>query len=258
MTHPHPRNALLAHNDPEPARIAGDLLAPGPFLLIGDHAGRAIPAGLGDLGLPPAERARHIAVDIGVEELGLALADRLAAPFLRQVYSRLVIDCNRDPAEASAMPEISDGTVVPGNRGLAPSERQARIEAIFAPYHRAIADALDSRARAGLPTVLVSLHSFTPRMNGHARPWHFGVLHNGHEDAFSRAVLDRLRAAEHFVTGDNQPYRMDTVDYTVPRHAFPRGLPYLELEVRQDLIGPGSGRIGEIADLLAQVLTTCA
>lgn len=258
MRHPHPGNALLADNDPTPVRIAGDLQSRGPFLLIGDHAGWAIPAKLGDLGLPPAERARHIAVDIGVEELGLALAERLAAPFLRQSYSRLVIDCNRDPADPTAMPEISDGTPVPGNRGLRPLEREARIEAISAPYHRAIADALDSRADAGLPTILISLHSFTPRMNGHDRPWHFGVLHDGHADAFARAVLDRLREAAHFVTADNEPYRMDTVDYTVPRHAFPRGLPYLELEVRQDLIGPGSDRTGGIADLLAEVFTACA
>src|SRR6185369_14077819 len=165
--------------------------AESPFLLLGDHAGRGIPAWLGDLGVPPAEMDRHIAWDIGVAGLGRRLSDLLGATFISQTVSRLVIDCNRDPARADAICEVSDGTEVPGNLDLAPADRLHRIQEVFAPYHAAIAAELDARSHR--PTVVVALHSFTPQMNGFARPWRFGVLHMGNSP-FSAAVLARLRA----------------------------------------------------------------
>ena len=55
--------------------------------------------------------------------------------------------------------------------------------------------------------------------------------------ALSRRVLALLKADLGDEAGDNQPYAMDGSDNTVPLHADARGLDYLELEVRQDLIG---------------------
>lgn len=141
-----------------------------PFLLIGDHAGRAIPGGLADLGLGGDDLLRHIAWDIGVHGLGSMLAERLDAVFIRQNYSRLVIDCNRDPSSAEAIPLVSDETPIPGNCGLSEGDRQARVAQIHVPYQAAIAAEIAARAAAGMPTVLVSLHSFTPVMAGVPRP----------------------------------------------------------------------------------------
>ena len=227
------------------------------FLLIGDHAGRAIPGDLGDLGIASSELDRHIAYDIGVRGMGERLAERLDAPFLHQAYSRLVIDCNRDPAAPDAMPERSDGTLIPANVDLDAAAQAAREAAIHAPYHGAIAAALDRRHAAGQPTILVSLHSFTPVMNGVARPWQVGVLHDAGATAFAAALLAELRGRGDLTVGDNEPYRMDLVDYTVPRHAFPRRLPYAEIEVRQDLISDAEGE-ERWADLLATVLRAAA
>jgi len=222
-----------------------------PLVLLGDHAGRAIPRRLGDLGLPTAELDRHIAWDIGVEGLGLALAARLDAAFIRQTYSRLVIDCNRGPGRPGSIAAISDETAIPGNQGMAANEAAAREAAIFDPYHARIAAELDARAAAGRPTILVSLHSFTPVM-GAPRPWRFGVLHRS-DSAFSRAMLAALRVREGDAVGDNQPYSMDGTDFTIPHHADPRGLDYLELEVRQDLIETADQQ-AEIADIVALAL----
>ena len=227
--------------------------AASPFLLLGDHAGRFVPSGLTDLGVPAPELKRHIAWDIGIADLGAFLSERLGATFIRQRYSRLVIDCNRDAGRADAIPGISDGVVIPGNAKLSPAQRQARVDEIAAPYHAAIAAELDARAARGLPTILVSLHSFTPTMNGFARPWRFGVLHAG-DSAFSRAALAVLQAEVGAdLVGDNQPYRMDEVDFTVPFHCRPRGLDYLELETRQDLLADAPGA-RQVADLLAGLL----
>jgi predicted N-formylglutamate amidohydrolase len=224
------------------------------LLLLGDHAGRDIPRRLAGLGLPPGALERHIAWDIGAGGLGEGLATRLGATFIRQRYSRLVIDCNRDPARPDAMPEISDETPIPGNAGLDAAARAARVSEIFEPYHARIAAELD--ARTG-PTVVVSVHSFTPVMAGAARPWRFGVLHLG-ASSFSSAMLARLRAAFGAdLVGDNRPYSMDGTDFTVPHHAVARGLDYLELEVRQDLIEDAAGQ-AEIAALLAPMLAAAA
>lgn len=226
--------------------------AASPFLLLGDHAGREIPRALGTLGLPADER-RHIAWDIGVAGLGQALSAALGATFIRQRFSRLVIDCNRDPARPDAIPEVSDATAIPGNRALPPARRLACIAEVARPYHAAIAAELDARAAHGRPTTLVSLHSFTPHMGGFDRPWRFGVLH-ADDSRFSRAVLAHLRASEGAgLVGDNQPYRMDEVDFTIPHHAGPRGLDYLELEVRQDLLARPAGQ-HSIARRLAALL----
>jgi predicted N-formylglutamate amidohydrolase len=243
---------LLAADERRPATVLNSGAA-SPFLLLGDHAGREIPRSLGDLGIHLKDWDRHIAWDIGIAGLGEMLSEALDATFIRQRFSRLVIDCNRDPARADAIPEISDGTHVPGNANLMPAQRQARLDEIAAPYHAAIAAELDRRAELGLRTTLISLHSFTPEMNAFARPWRFGVLH-AEDSPFSRAVLVRLQAdvGEDFV-GDNQPYRMDEVDFTIPHHSRPRGLDYLELETRQDLLGDAAGQ-REVAERLARLL----
>ncbi len=196
---------------------------------------------------------RHIAWDIGVAGLGERLGAALNACFIRQTYSRLVIDCNRRPEAADAIPPVSDGVAIPGNVGLDPAAIDARRREIYQPYQDQIAAELDARLAEGRPTLLVSLHSFTPVMRGQARPWRYGVLHRNDSD-LSRRVLGRLKAQFGDAAGDNRPYAMDGTDNTVPLHADPRGLDYLELEVRQDLIGDAAGQT-EAATLIAELLS---
>jgi predicted N-formylglutamate amidohydrolase len=243
----------LSSADPSPF-VVENAGAESPFLLIGDHAGVAVPSTLGDLGLPPEEMARHIACDIGIAGMGALLSQALDATFIRQTYSRLVIDCNRGPGWADSIPPISDFTVIPANQSVSAQDAAARRDMIFQPYHDAISAALDARLATGLPTVLISLHSFTPVMRGLPRPWTYGVLHEGNSP-FSLAVIEQLR--QRFgaaVIGDNQPYSLSGAnDYSVPFHALARGLDYLEIEVRQDLITAPDGQ-AEAAALLAEVL----
>jgi len=192
---------------------------------------------------------RHIAWDIGAAGLALRLADLAGAELIRQAYSRLVVDCNRDPASADIAPQVSDGTAIPGNVGLGAEDLVARIAGIHAPYHQAIGGALDRKEPR---TLVVSVHSFTPEMRGLKRPWHVGVLH-AHDSPASRRMLQGLEALGGLVVGDNQPYAMDGIDYTLPRHATARGLDYVELEVRQDLIATSEGQ-ARMAALLAPLM----
>ena len=243
---------MLAVDEPAAAAIVSRG-GTSPFLLIGDHGGNRVPQALTDLGLPAAELARHIGWDIGVTALGTALAARLDAVFVHQRYSRLVIDCNRSPDAADAIPAVSDGTVVPGNAAIMATARAARVAAIHAPYHAAIAAELVRRTASGQPTALIALHSFTPVMRDTVRPWHCGVLHNGANDALSRTMLAALQAEDDLIVGDNEPYAMAGTDFTVPHHAFPASVPYLEIEVRQDLLADAAG-VAAWAARLARLL----
>lgn len=247
----NPSTELLSGEEPGPFGALNEGAA-SPFLLIGDHAGELVPLKLNALGLPPEAFLRHIALDIGVAGLGERVAGLLGAEFLRQRYSRLVIDCNRSPDAEDAIPQVSDGVEIPGNAALTDEAREARIASIFRPYHAAISAALDRRTAAGLGTVLVSLHSFTPVMSGVRRPWRMGVLHQD-DSRFSAAMLDLLRGELGDEAGDNEPYRMDQIDHTVPFHRAGREIDYLEIEVRQDLLESAEGQ-ERIATLLARLL----
>ena len=107
--------------------------------------------------------------------------------------------------------------------------------------------------RAARTTVLVCQHSFTPVMEGFARPWHVGVLHMGNSPV-SQAMLGLLERQPGLVAGDNEPYAMNNIDYTAPapRPGGP-GRDMLELEVRQDLIAEPAGQ-RRYADLLAPLI----
>jgi len=234
-----------------------------PFLLTADHYGRLIPPALGDLGLPEDELTRHIAWDIGIAGVAERLATLLDAHLIAQRYSRLVIDCNRPPGAASSIPVLSEATTIPGNDGLSREAAETRRREIFDPYHHGIDAVISERLRAHRPTVLVSLHSFTPVYAGIARPWHIGALY--HRDrTLPPLLIKALRAEPDLVVGDNEPYAAsDQTDYTIPVHGEARGLINTGIEIRQDLIEDHAGQsqwaerlaraFGEIeATLLAQ------
>jgi predicted N-formylglutamate amidohydrolase len=235
-----PSHLLLSTGDPSPVNVLNQG-GRSPFLLLGDHAGRAIPRSLGDLGLPSHALDLHIAWDIGVEGVGRYLSYMLDACFISQTYSRLVIDCNRQLTDPSSIPTVSDGITIPGNTGLMAEDLAARQGEIYQPYHVAIDAELERRAARKDATVLVSLHSFTPIFQGFVRPWRYGVLHRN-DSRLSSRVLRLLKAELGVAAGDNQPYALDEKDNTVPLHADPRQLDYLELEVRQDLIVSQEGQ----------------
>ena len=242
---------LLEAEDVPPVREE-NAAARSPFLLTCDHYGRLIPRALGDLGLPADELTRHIAWDIGIAGVAERLSKHLGAHLIAQRYSRLVIDCNRPPCVASSIPVLSEATTIPGNEGLTRAAADARRKSIFDPYHRRIAEVIDRRLREGMPTVLVSLHSFTPVYAGVARPWHVGTLY--HRDTHLPPLLLQLfRAEADLVVGDNEPYAVsDESDYTIPIHGEARGLMNSGIEIRQDLIADRAGET-QWADRLARI-----
>ncbi len=230
--------------DAPPAVTALNEEGASPYVLLCEHASNHIPSAYAGLGVAPADLQRHIAWDIGAADLARRLSRLLDAPLFLSGYSRLLIDCNRPLGAPTSIPTVSESTAIPGNQELDDAERARRATAYHAPFHRRVAQALDARAGgrgAGRPTIVLGIHSFTPVFFGERRPWHAGVLYRD-AAAFSRALIERLRAEPGLCVGDNEPYQVTpNTDYTVPVHGDGRGITAALIEVRQDLIGDDAG-----------------
>ncbi|HCK76450.1 MAG TPA: N-formylglutamate amidohydrolase [Gammaproteobacteria bacterium] len=211
------------------------------LVLVCDHARNTIPRQLGTLGLPPTVLATHIALDIGCEALAIALADRFDSVLVIAGFSRLVVDLNRPPGHPASIPQISDGIEIPGNQDLSERERLGRIEEIFSPYHKAVSTEVGRACDRHPQVALVSMHSFTPRMDGQNRPWHIGILWN-HDQRLSQPLLESLRRDSGLCVGDNQPYDARAqLGYTVDTFAHINSLAQVMIEVRQDLLESEEG-----------------
>jgi len=242
---------LLGTGDPHPVDLRR-LHGASEIFLTCDHAGRRLPGSLGTLGLDASDMDRHIAWDIGAAGLAERMSERLDAPLVMQVYSRLVIDCNRPLTAPTSIAMVSEATEIAGNKGLSPQQVHARVREVFDPYHDRIDAELELRRRAGRPTVLVSVHSFTPVFHGEARPWHLGLLYN-RDSGFAHHLSDAFDGSAYTV-GHNEPYSVsDVTDYTIPVHGERRGIPHVMIEVRQDLIAMEAGQ-DEWAERLSGLL----
>jgi predicted N-formylglutamate amidohydrolase len=231
--------------------IAGDPAS--GMLLIGDHASNRVPAGIA-LGVSTELMGQHVAIDIGVAVLGEALCAALGCPGVLGGVSRLVIDLNREEDAAGLIPEASDGHPIPANVAISAAERAARVRDFWAPYHGHISELI----RTDRPRMLISLHSFTPCLatSDEARPWQIGILYN--EDERAARIALPLLAAAGIVAGDNLPYSGKLLNATMNAHGEANGIPYLGIEVRQDLIGDEAGVALWAAKLAPVIATTFA
>ncbi|MGI9451725.1 MAG: N-formylglutamate amidohydrolase [Geminicoccaceae bacterium] len=224
-----------------------------PILLICEHASNRMPKSLGELGLDAELLQSHIAFDPGAEPVARLMSKALDAPLILQRCSRLVYDCNRPPEAPSAVPARSEIFDIPGNGNLSAAERKARAEALYMPFHQAIADRLDHIAATGELPAIVTIHSFTPIFHGQKRSVELGILH----DRDARLADEMLKlAGEESIPAvyRNEPYGPeDGVTHTLQRHALPRGLLNVMIEIRNDLIKDRAGQARLGADLARMV-----
>lgn len=244
-------SSLLSSSEPSPFYVV-NALADLPILLVCDHASCRFPFALGDMGLDPFAQRCHLAIDIGAGSLTERLAKSLGVTAVIAQYSRLVVDCNRQLMDPGAFLEYGDGILVPGNRNLSQSDKDARAEAIYWPYHRAIDEQIKRLKAVGPPPAFISVHSFTPVLNGVSRTIEMGVLWD--KDArLADVFIEEFRAAG-FLTGDNEPYSGKAPqDFTIDHHAEEIDLPHVGIEVRQDLIDDIEG-VDEIAPVMQQII----
>ena len=247
------RDTLLAPDEPAPFEILNEdgIL---PVLLVCDHASNRFPRSLGTMGLDYLNRVSHIALDIGAGAVAKALAENLGATAVICQYSRLIVDCNRELVDDSAFLEKSDGVDTPGNDNLQESEKERRASEIYWPYHNTIKDQIVRLKKHGIDPVVISIHSFTPVMNGNDREWEIGVLWD--KDPLTAEIfLTRLVEAGYLV-GDNKPYSgMDPEDFTIDYHAESIGLPHVGIEISQNLINHDDG-VERVSNTLKEIIST--
>ncbi len=210
-----------------------------PFVLICEHASNVMPKRLGTLGLPESELTRHIAWDIGAEKVGRLLSRLMDAPLLLQRYSRLAYDCNRPPESPDSIPEMSELTVIPGNKKLSADDRLARVRDIYRPFHDGVSAVLDRRAAGGQTSLVVSIHSFTPIYKGKPRSIELGILHDRDTTLSSKLI----KSFPNIDARLNEPYGpKDGVLHTLNLHGFTRGLQHAMIEIRNDLVATERGQ----------------
>ncbi|MBC8035717.1 MAG: N-formylglutamate amidohydrolase [Rhizobiales bacterium] len=210
-----------------------------PYILICEHASNRLPKALGSLGLTASDLQRHIAWDIGAENVARVLSRLIDAPLILQRYSRLAYDCNRPLEAPDAIPGISETTPIPGNMNLTSADKLARAQEICRPFHAAVAGVLDGRAAEGIKSLVISIHSFTPVYKGKSRKVELGILHD-RDASFSSMLIKRFSKVDARL---NEPYGpKDGVLHTLNLHAAPRGLKHAMLEIRNDLIASERGQ----------------
>jgi predicted N-formylglutamate amidohydrolase len=248
---PTTNHSLLTSSEPSPFVVLNPL-AESPILLVCDHASRRFPQALGDMGLDPFARRCHLAIDIGAGLLAERLAKSLGVTAVIAQYSRLVVDCNRQLMDPGAFLEYGDGIIVPGNRNMLQSDKDARANAIYWPYHDAIDQQIKRLRAAGPKPLFISVHSFTPVLNGISHAVQTGVLWDK-DPTVASIFVDEFRAAG-YLTGDNEPYSGKAPqDYTIDHHAEEAGLPHVGIEVRQDLIDDIAG-VDQIATVMHTII----
>lgn len=242
-------SSLLAEDE----RPAAHVLNPGGgggVVLVCEHASRFIPAALNGLGLDAEARESHAAWDIGALDLARALSRELDAPLVASRISRLVYDCNRPPDAPDAMPARSERFAVPGNMGLTPADRVARVREVYEPFSALLSETLDRCATA---PVLVTVHSFTPVYLGRRREVQIGILHDS-DSRLADAMLAGAARHTRLRVGRNAPYGPeDGVTWTLRRHGLERGLLNVMIELRNDLLGSAAA-CGEMATMLGRWL----
>lgn len=244
--------AAVSGAQEEAFTVLAGRIAPG-LLLLCDHASNAFPPGYDTLGLPPAQLERHIAYDIGALGVVQRLSAAMGVPAVHTHYSRLLIDPNRGVDDPTLIMRLSDGAVVPGNRVIDADERERRLSRYYRPYHAAIDGVINTFLAAGVPPVIVSVHSFTDNWKGSLRPWHVSILW-GRDPRFAVPLMEALSAEGNLIVGDNEPYLGELEGDCMWQHGVVRGLPHAIIELRQDLIADERGQTAW-ADRLSRVLS---
>jgi predicted N-formylglutamate amidohydrolase len=251
-----PRYSLIGPGDPPPFMTYNDH-GKASVLLVADHASPFFPAAMNQLGLADWVLERHVAWDVGVDELTRCLADELDAQAVLAGFSRLIVDPNRKPDDPTAYPEISDGIAIPGNLDLDDGQKALRIQSFFKPYHDAITDRLNEFDRQGIVPAMIAVHTCTPVFDRVVRPWHIGVMWDK-DPRIPVPLMEYFKRKDEICFGDNEPYSgRHPHDFTIDYHAEPAGLPHVGFEVRQDLVSDSEGArkwAAILADALGDIL----
>lgn len=248
---------------PRPRRKAGRRLTPArprfsmnaPRVIVTcEHASPRIPESCrADLVPYAAEQETHRLYDWGAAEVARPLARAFKAPLFLGDVCRLAIDLNRslDSPELHA-PPIRDGE---------PSRRARLAETRYKPF-RAAALAAASEGVAQCGRILhLSVHTFTPVLDGARRSVDIGILFDpdrAEENRLGLAWIEALRTARPDLRiHANQPYEGKADGHTTALRAQYPDAQYSGVEIELSQALPLRRDARAWAALLAETLRSC-
>lgn len=173
----------------------------------------------------------HRGCDIGIAAFARRVAQELDAPLQRAEVTRLLVDLNRAPGHQALFSEYS--------RPLPERERERLLARWYHPYRETVNEKIGQILAGGGKVCHISLHSFTPELNGTVRNADIGLLYDPRrtlERRFCLAWQQRLESAgEGWHVRRNYPYRGVTdslISFQRRRRPADRYLG-LELELNQ-------------------------
>lgn len=196
----------------------------------------------------------HRGYDIGALDIAKVVAKALGAPLVAGQSTRLLVDLNRSMGHPGQFSELT--------RGLPAKTKQRIVREHYRPYRDQVERAVRERLTRGGRVLHVSVHSFTPALNGHVRNADLGLLYDpkrAAEKRFCSAVQRTLDArAPALTVRRNYPYR-GVSDGFIPylRQTLPDAR-YVgfEFEVNQHLARTPA-ILRSTAHLLSDVLAAC-
>lgn len=183
-------------------------------------------------------------------ELAAVLASELDCELLQGRVSRLVVELNRSIGHGQLFSEFT--------RSLDESARSVVLNEYYFPYRHAVERAIGSRVQKGKTVLHLSVHTFTPVLNGKARIADVGLLFDPSRN--SEAVLmeewrqELVKRVGELKTRRNYPYhgRADGLTTEMRKKFADSKYLGIELEVRNTL-RPGSISWRKLANALASL-----
>ncbi len=210
-------------------------------LLTCEHACNRVPEGLHTLFEDHEELLdSHRGYDAGARELAQELANQFKAPLFCAEVTRLLIDHNRSPHNRNLWSTFS--------RDLDAADRRSLLEDHYLPFRERVAGWLAKRIEAGDRVLHLSVHTFTPHLDGRQRPTEIGLLYDPAIPAEAELARDWQRQlrqlAPQWRVHRNRPYRGDSDGHQRSYRKLYAAPEYLalELEVNQALLAGGHVR----------------
>lgn len=220
------------------------------LVLTCEHGGNRVPPAYRHLfrGAQDALKS-HRGWDPGALDLYEALLPQADAGWYATV-TRLLVELNRSPGHPKLFSEYS--------RVLGPAEREQVLATHYRPFREAVANEIGGLIKAGHPVLHVSVHSFTPVLDGKYRDFEVGLLYDpghGRERVIALAWKDRLQQlSPAWRIRMNQPYQGTSDGHTKALRArFGERYAGIELEVRHDMLLDRRGSISVRSAIAASV-----
>lgn len=174
----------------------------------------------------------HRGYDPGAHDFARLLAASLPAPLFAGDVSRLLVDLNRSLANHRSPP-------IRCMKDMPPAMKEEILARYYHPYRRRVEEAVADRLRREKTVLHLSIHSFTPVLDGVSRTADVGFLYNpgrAGEKEFCRKWRAGLTAGDRrWRLRNNYPYRgINDGFVTALRKKFPaRSYLGIELEINQ-------------------------